>query len=350
MLLVTLTLFATTVPKVSAQEFGPYADYLHMVNYGDPSTEYAALEAGEIDITDWPMTKTWIDRFAVNPDIVLTDFSEVGSYEYDINNQRWPTGNGEPAEYDPETESYKHWFDPANEWDVRAWGFRLALAYLTDKDYVRTEILKGYGNMMPTWLTLPQMGWADMENLTASSFVYPGPDGDVTIPSLVFTHDVDKAKALLDAAGFTVNTGTGVRIDPKGDWSTTGTAGGDLKSLIFYIRLDDPNRKAAGEKLAADMQAIGIPVDARVVEKTVCFKSVMIEYNYHIYTGGYSFGVDPWEILQGTFHSNQYWAPVGWSGGYQAFCHRGFDYYSNIVKNGGTYEEMVYAVPNAQLG
>jgi len=326
------------VPTISSQPvvYGPRMDFLHIKNYADPYKEWAGLEAGEIDITDWPLTKTWIDKFAVDPDIVLTSFTECGSFEYDINCQKWPVGYGEPAEYDPKTDTSKHWFDPTSEWDVRAWGFRLALAYLTDKDYIRTEILKGYGIMLPTWLTAPQLGWADMENLTDSSFVYPGPEGDVTVPSLIYSHDVDKAKELLDAAGFTVGLDGETRMDPK--------TGEYLDPLIFYIRLDDPNRKAAGEKLAADLEAIGVPVDVRVVEKTVCFKSVMVEYNYHLYTGGYSFGVDPWEVTESTFASWQYWAPIGWSGGYQGFCHRGFDAEADKIKNGATYSVIEDAV------
>jgi len=346
MLLASLT-FVATVPTVSAQEYGPQMDKLHITNYLVDWKEFAALEANEIDITDWYLTKTYVDRFAVNPEIVMAEYSEVGSYEYDLNNQKWPTGNGEPAEYDPETDTYKHWFDPTNEWDVRSWGFRLALAYLTDRDYVRTEILKGFGVIMPTWLTAPQLGWVDMNNLTASSFTYPGGDltigtaDDVVIPSLVYGHDVDMAKALLDSAGFTmITTGpdAGWRQDPK------KPAGEGLDPLLFWMRLDHPHRRDAGLKLAADMEEIGIPVDAKVVEKTVCFKAVMIEYNYHIYTGGYSFGVDPWEVTFNTFHSSQYWAPIGWSGGYQGFCNVEFDVQGDKIKNGVTYEEIEEAV------
>jgi len=353
MLLSISALSLAMVPVVSSPEvYGPRMDKLHIKNYGDPYKEFAALEAGEIDIVDWPMTKTWVDKFAANPNIVLASYAEVGSFEYDIYNQRWPTGcdgiaphkrqrpetgagDGKPptpgADWDPETESWKVYFDPDCPHCQRAWMFRLALAYLTDKEYVRTEILKGYGNMMPTWLTYPQLGWADMDNLTATSFVTPM--GNIKISSLIYTHDVDKGKQILNAAGFTLGPDGKTRIDPR-----TGTY---LEPLIFYIRLDDPNRKAAGEKLAADLRAIGVPVDARVVEKTVCFKSVMVEYNYNLYTGGYSYGADPWEIIQGLFHSNQYWAPVGWSGGYQGFCNIDNDRYADMVKKGATYEEIV---------
>jgi len=353
--------------QVASQEpiYGPRMDFLHIVNYGDPSAEYAALELDEIDTTDWPLTPTWVERFSTNPEIVMTDFTESGTYEYDIYNQKWPTGcdgmaphtrqrpetgagDGNPPspghDWDPETETWKVYFDPNCPHCQRAWGFRLALAYLTDKDYVRTQILKGYGLMLDTWLTAPQAGWIDMNNLTASSFTYEGPNGNVEIPSLVFNHDVDKAKALLDAAGFTMITSgpdAGKRQDPR------EAAGQALDPLLFWIRLDDPNRKAAGEKLAADMQAVGIPVSVKVVEKTVCYKAVMIEYDYHIYTGGYSWGADPWEILEGVCASWQYWAPIGWSGGYQGFCNVEADEQIKIVKEGVALEEIEDAVHKA---
>jgi ABC-type transport system substrate-binding protein len=353
-----MAMLSVTAIQVESQApiYGPRMDYLHIVNYGADSPEFAALELDEIDTTDWPLTATWIEKFSVNPEIVMTDFTEAGTYEYDVNNQKWPTGcdghaphtrqrpetgsgDGEPpsqgADWDPETDSWKVYFDPDCPHCQRAWGFRLALAHLTDKEYIRTQILKGYGIMLVTWLHAPQAGWADMNNLTDSSFTYEGPNGNVEVPSLVYTHDVDKAKELLDAAGFTmITTGpdAGKRQDPR------KAAGEALDPLLFWIRLDDSNRKAAGEKLAADMQAIGIPVDTKVVEKTVAFKAVMIEYNYHVYTGGYSFGMDPWEILEGTCASWQYWAPVGWSGGYQGFCNVEVDEQILITKQGVTLE------------
>jgi ABC-type transport system substrate-binding protein len=44
--------------------------------------------------------------------------------------------------------------------------------------------------------------------------------------------------------------------------------------------------------------------------------------------------------MQGLFHSNQYWAPIGWSGGYQGFCNLQFDVEANKVKNGATLAEI----------
>jgi ABC-type transport system substrate-binding protein len=254
----------------------------------------------------------------------LRDFTDLGIYLYDIYNQKWPTGVGDmPGDvltYDPDSMTEKAYFGDNQPWDNMAWQFRLAIRYLTDIDYIQTDILGGYGNMFDTQLAPLQEGWLDMANLTTSSFT--APYGGITIPSLIYPHtqDIGMAEDLLDAAGFVKPGGASdlIRNDPR-------NPGNDLEPLIFYIRLDDPMRKAAGEKLAADLQSIGVPVDVRVVEKTVCFKSVMVEYNYHLYTGGYSIGFDPL-LPYGIWHSSQYWGPtIGWSGGYQGFCNREYD-------------------------
>ncbi|MEM2110658.1 MAG: ABC transporter substrate-binding protein, partial [Candidatus Bathyarchaeia archaeon] len=364
MIALLMTPFLSVVPtSTQAQTYGPWMDYLHIKVYGNPDAEFAALDTGEIDFTDWPYTKPWIDKFAAKPDeVTLLGYSEIGTWEFDFNLQKWPTGcdgsaphkrqrpetgagDGKPpssgADWDPATETWKVYFDPECPHCQAAWGFRLALNYLTDKSYIVTEILKGYGYPAVTWVPTPALaGWLDMENLTGSSFIYHGPNGDVKIDSLVFSYNKDKAKALLDAAGFTlITTGpdAGKRQDPR------KPAGQALNPLIFYIRLDDPNREAAGLKLAAEMKSVGIPVDVRDVEKTVAFKSVMVEYNYHIYTGGYSFGADP-TFLQGTFQSSQYWAPIGWSGGFQGFCNVEADYWIDKVFKGSTLEEVLEGV------
>jgi hypothetical protein len=159
-----------------------------------------------------------------------------------------------------------------------------------------------------------------------------------------------KAEALLDAAGFTMNLATGYRKDPAavaGKAFAWGDANNDLKPLVFYMRTDDPDRWDAGKKLADDMEAVGLRVDRKQVAKSVCFKKVMVEYDYHLYTGGYGYGLDPWECLHGLFHSSQYWAPVGWSGGYQGFCNSEFDYWADKVKNGATKAEVTEGVHEA---
>ena len=279
MFLVALLSVPLIVQVVSAVN-GPWADHLHIVNYGSDYKEQQALSTGEIDITDWPYSKLFIDDFAKRPgEITLRDYAEYGSFEIDIYGQRWPTGVGDdPADsltLDPKTGTYKHYIDESGEWDMRAWMFRLAIAHLQDRDYIKTEILKGYAYPMYTFVPKPGEGWIDQYNLSVSSYNVGGVYGmpTVTIPSCWVTYNKAKAIELLDAAGFVLD-GDGIRNDPR--------YGGNLQPIIFYIRLDHPAREAMGLKMAKELEDLGIPVDARDVEKTVCFKSVMVEYNYHL--------------------------------------------------------------------
>lgn len=401
----TLVTIPTTFPQ--SPQYGPRSDYLHIINYGDPDTEFLALETGEIDIAgDWPLSAYWINKWVgegrIPSEITIDPIAEIGSYEYDIYNQKWPTGcdgvaaregypeghrhtrqrpdkdtyvgdhpptydpvtqttpMGDGADYDPSTGSWKVYYDPECPWCQMAWGLRLAIAFITDKDYVDSVILEGLGARMVAWAANPaHMGYLDIANLTLSSFVYSGPEGDVTIPSLIFGYGMTRAEMdakaveLLEAAGFKDWDGDGTRNDPRkvaGADKAYGTADDDKTSasnmdeLLFYIRLDDPDREAAGLKLAADLEEFDVPVNAKDIEKTVCFKIVMVEYNYHLYTGGYSYGADPWEIQKGLWHSDQYWYPVGWAGGYQGFCHVLNDEYTYIVQNSPDFNAIVDAM------
>jgi ABC-type transport system substrate-binding protein len=413
-LLTMLIAILTIIPifPVSAQTRGPYMDYLHIINYGDTNTEYNALDIGEIDITDWPALAFHIDKWVgegrIPSEITLAPYAEVGSFEYDFYNQRWPTGcdgvaaregytgtytrgaytwnnfhtrqrpdkgdylsdhppaynpgtqttpMGDGADYDPNTSSWKNYFDDSCIWCTSAWGFRLALAHLTDKDYIISTILEGLGAKMSAWAAAPaQEGYLDIANLTNTSFVYHGPEGDVTVPSLIFgtglTRPQMEAKAdeLLDAAGFKDWDTDGTRNDPRkvagsdkqyGTGDDVTTSASNMDDVILYARLDDPNRNQAGVTLGNEMISHDIPVELNVAEKAICFSKAMVEYDYHIYTGGYSFGVDPWEISWATWSSEQYWYPLGWSGGYQAFCNVAHDNAVDLCKNSDNYTTIL---------
>ena len=413
-LLIAILAFAVIpIGQVGAQaphKRGPKEDFLHIINYGATDPEFEALELNKIDITDWPLTAFWINKWVaagkIPSEITLDPYAEIGSWEYDIYCQKWPTGCdgvaeregysgtytnlgktwnmahtrqrpstsigmeplpydpaataedalngiaapfGNGSDYDPDTSSWKVYFDDDCFWCTASWGLRLAIAYTTDKDYVIGTILEGLGKEMRAWATAPaQEGFLDIGNLTNSWFDYIGPEGKVRIPSLIFSQNLTKAAALLDAAGFKDWDVNGKRNDPRkvagpnkkyegGTNDDIITSASDMDELIFYIRLEDPNREAAGLHLAADLETLGVPINEIDVDRALCFRAVMIEYNYHLYTGGYSFGADPWEIQQSLWHSNQYWYPVGWAGGYQGFCHVLNDQYLDWVKNGATF-------------
>ena len=317
--LMMATISASLLPvRAQLTGYGPRTSNMHISIFLDPDTENMALEGCEVDINDWPLAKYWIDKWAVNPAIVMRDYSEIGMFEIDINNEMWPTGV--PGAM-PETEPA----EGTDEW--RAWQFRKAIAYCLDKNYLKVEVLKGYGYIMETPVPVPALaGYTDYYDLETKGLIYH--------------YDPATAEAILDNAGFADTDGDGIRNDPK--------TGDNLEPLIFYIRLDDPNRKMAGEALAAELESIGVPVDARVVERTVCYKSVMVEYNFHLYTGGWSLGADV-DFLYDLFHSSMYWGPdIGWSVNYDGFQCPEYDYWAEKVKYGTSPTEIKEAALKCQ--
>jgi ABC-type transport system substrate-binding protein len=268
--------------------------------YLDPDTENSALQAGTIDLNDWPLTKDWIDSWALLPASVnLRDYVEMGMMEVDINNQAWPTGD-----------SGSKFYNPARPASVKSVEFRKAVACLLDRDKIVTDVLKGMGFRMDVPLPPFQSAYMDMVNYSLSGYVY--------------NYDKVRAEGILDAAGFTMDTGTGIRHDP--------VLGGDLAPIKFYIRQDDPNRRAAGEMLVAELLAEGIPVNAIITEKTVCYKNVMVLYDYHLYTGGWSLSTIP-DQYHDLYASFTYYGPsIGWSQNYPGFCNSEFDSWALKVK------------------
>jgi len=326
---------------------GPNTTNLTIKIYYDPTTESWALDKKEIDMNDWPLSKEFIDRWSSpTSGINLDSYAEIGKMEFDINNQRWPTGG---VSITPAGTFTPHYFDPTNQWDVKALSFRRALAYLTNKPKYITDYLKGYGYQMDTMVPVPALaGYTDygtgLWGLTNAAAVADAGAGGYRYP-----YNPAKAATLLDAAGFTIGADGKTRIDPKGEWSVTGH-GGDptdyLKPLVFYIRIDDPNRRQAGEDLAAEMVKVGIPVNKIITERSVCFNQVMVLYNYHIYTGGWSLTADLDGLLYDLYSGTQ--TGYGYANNYAGFAVHEYDDCAAAVKFAPTTDAAIAAGLQAQ--
>ena len=243
---------------------GPNADQLLIKIYASDTAEFAGFEAGDIDIVDWSLDPTLIEQYStlpLNKSIVLGFYSELGMFEFDINNNK--TIPSAPGVIQPTSDPW----------------FRTALQYLVDKDYIVTTICQGLASRIDSPIP-PALG--DWYNPNVQHYGY----------------DPATAEAILDAHGYTINPDTGVRINPY--------TGNDMDPLHFYIRADDTLRRTpAGQYFASEMQAIGIPVDAQVVDRTVCYQKVMVEYDFNLYTGGWSLSRDPDYLM---------WLWVSWMG------------------------------------
>jgi len=326
-------IYYKTSSRILAND-GPKASNLLVHVYANPDVENEALEAGEIDINDWPLSKYWVDRWAADPDIDMRGYSEVGYMEFDVNNQAWPTGVSTPRTYDSATGTYKHFYGMSgtelaptalqakgyHTVDDLATAFRTGIACLTDKDSYVTEILKGLAYRQDTEVPVPATaGWTNYGDLSDKGLIYP--------------YDPGLAADVFDHAGFV----EGSTANPYYDSGTPGSVAhlridpltlADLEPLEFWIRMDDPNRRDAGWMLVAELQKAGIQVNAHETEKTVCYKNVMVNYDFHIYTGGWSLSMDVPDSFNFLSDSVSYWGGtetsekygMGWSSNYNGFC------------------------------
>jgi len=355
--LVFLLILATTfltVPVVQAQN-GPKTPNMLIHIYSDPTAEFSAFEACDIDIVDWPLTaqltKKWSDS-PYNTYIKMHHYNAFDDFDLDLNNQRWPTGVTEPRTYDPATGTYKHYYG-SSVWDATAKEFRKGLAYLTDKDDTAVTqrsilgILGGYGYRKDTPVPIPALaGWTDYNDLRTKGLIYD--------------YDPFKAAITLDNAGFVQGVTSNPYYDPSWPASapkirTDPRYGGDLAPLVFYIRTDDPNRLAVGNMITDELRKAGIQVDARLVPKTMAYREVEILYDYHLYTGGWTLTPDI-DYLYHLFHSSMYWGGdatsyyggLGWSPNYPGVANYDYDNWAEQLKYATTFADAYTAALKAQ--
>lgn len=296
LLLAIISAALALTPNVSAQEtfekFGPHVNDVVFKRYDTLDAEFSALQQGEIDLIDMPLqgfyymnvpTVDWIDVLKDDPNVVLANFSDPVMYEVDLNNQKWPTS------------------------DVN---FRRALAHLVDKEGFVADVLKGYGTVIDT--PLPRPALENYVNTNVTTYPY----------------DPSQAAAVLDAAGFTDTDNNGIRNDPANPLYPG--PGSDLAPVDFYVRSED-DRLELGRRLANEMLSVGIPVNTYEGDIWFCGQKAWVEYDYHMFTGGWGFGRDPWFPLYALFHSSKYLAPDPDSDNYVGFLDPEYDYWADKI-------------------
>ena len=321
-----------------ASTSGPATGNMLIRIYSDPTQEENALAAGDIDISDWPLTSTFINNYATDPAITMNQYAGIDMFQFDINNQLWPTGPITSPRSGPKND----FFNPAGIRDIAALHFRRALAHLTNKDKYVTSYLGGYGYVLGTIVPVPALeGYTDYSTLTnATAVADAGPGG--------YMYPYDRAAAIseFELGGFRDWDG-----DTKREWSGDGgSTYEELPNMKFWIRLDDPNRRQAGEDLYNEMVTVGIPeaavaggagLDTRISERSTCFNNVMVLYDYNIYTGnwGDDFFIDPWlDDWVSLYDSTE--GQWRWATNYPGFKNSEYDSYALRVNNAVYWEDI----------
>jgi ABC-type transport system substrate-binding protein len=166
------------------EDFGPRIDRILCKMYATQEAEWDALEKGEIDISDWPLTDYYITRWSqapFNESIKLINYGgESGFYLMDINNNPNPL-----LGYYGNLTDYANPMYP-NPTAIPA--MRHAIAHLTDRSWIVTEVTAGLGVAIYTPIPSYMVG-----------YVHPDiKPGEIYDPYLTHPYDPSEAAAILD--------------------------------------------------------------------------------------------------------------------------------------------------------
>jgi ABC-type transport system substrate-binding protein len=300
------------------ERFGPRADKLLIKLYSSETPEWEALAAHEIDITDWPLDSEYYNMFKsneINPATglpynetinVIGYGAEFGMFILDINNN--------PNEYlgNPPDPAYPNPVYP-NPTSVKE--MRQAIAHLVNREWLDTII--GTGFYYPIYTPVPPC---------YGGFAHPEIRPGGALEHLTYPYSQAAAAALLDAGGFPINPDTGWRF-----WDRDGDGVEDpdeYLELKFFIRQEHAHRNAFGTNLVAELEAVGVRVQATYGTILAAWYQVFQDKDFNMYTGGWLLGADPDHLI--LWNWDFYWHP--------GFC------YNYGGCNNATFNEASYGV------
>lgn len=279
------------------ETWGPRIDRILIKKYSGVDAMLTALQGGEIDITDWPLTKTWMETFATDPNIVVKGYGgEAGYYTMNYNHN--------PNEYlgNPPNPEYPNPVYPNPMSEV---ALRQALSHCIDRVYLAGVLGEGLYDPIFTPIPAYMAGWIHPD------IKYGGAREDLAYPP-----SLSAAQAILDAGGFPMKPDGSSRY---WDRNRNGQYDGPEEdfTLKFYSR-GDILRKGAADLLEGvvvpgpdrgGLIQLKIPYVRQEITGSQAKEIVMLNKNYHIYTAGWIFiGPDP-DYLFDLYHSSNYYHP-----------------------------------------
>jgi hypothetical protein len=296
---------------------------LDIIWYTTSDAAYTALVADEVDMLQWSLTEEQRIAVEANPNLQIGQYVENGMMEFDLNNNL--TIMDYPGKTNPmSVEKVRH-----------------AIEFLTPKDLIIASILKFTGSRIDAPVCYPQTeGWVAAPGDVGGSVVtYDWNHNGIIEPSednYPFNYNPDAAAALLASCSFGDTDANGYLNYPNDPvvWGDAAGIDTTLMPLKMCIRADHTHRREAGRLLYRQLEGEpGVPGDSVlalspawaangkvggdfdttdelwVQPRPVLSPIVMRDRNFHIYTGGWSFGRFP-TYLFSLFHS-MFWYPYG---------------------------------------
>jgi ABC-type oligopeptide transport system substrate-binding subunit len=273
---------------VDYNTWGPRVDNVLCVISSSQTGEYNNYLAKLIDLFDWSLTPTQKAQLD-GLDSTMNQwerlfYAEFGMFEVDINNQVFPGDNV---------------------------FFRTALSKLMDKGtFISTE-LNGMGQAAhsPLW-----------HNPTWRYAACAGFDSEIYNKAAAYQMLYDNGFRDWDSDG-------------KVEYSPNDGVTKTEFTVVVYGRIDDSHRTAlailvnnvlTGADIVASVIGASFNVELNIVAKTTCYTKVMINYNYTLYTGGWSFGRDP-DTIYFLYDSKFATKPEPWASNYPNYKSSDFD-------------------------
>jgi len=237
--------------------YGPRAGNLQYVYYASETSEFVDFENGQLDLTDWPVSKAKFSGYDSNPDFLLTPGQgQYGMYGIDFNyaSSTWPAWGCD----------FQHGNSPCGI------EIREAMAHLVDRQaFVNDGPLGGAGQGLadpspaakdPSASPLPtQVSWDTLIGQNISGIVHPpdvsafhiaaSPGGFAAVGS----PDFCAARDHLIAANIGLRD---VNHDCVIDATSPGIANIVAHPIRFMIRSDDVFRQALGIGLSNALNQI----------------------------------------------------------------------------------------------
>jgi peptide/nickel transport system substrate-binding protein len=256
----------------------PQVDELIFQTYQNADTMAQDLLSGTLDAATELLPATFINvesdaRFATSTSDPFRLVHDLGFNCAD--KKTYPKSTGHPVLLDP--------------------AFRRALNYAIDKEKIVEVAYSGYA--------------VPAETVIVSDY-YKDPDWHWTPPDDVrYTFDLEKAKAELEAAGYTDGDGDGIREYQ-----------GKPISLRFWVLKRSPERQSAGKFMTGWFEDIGLDIKYEVLDEGVLI-SRMWDYegdafapDFDMFLWGWSGDIDP-DFLLAAFTTGQIenWSDCNWS-------------------------------------
>jgi len=256
----------------------PKVDEIIYQTYQNQDTMAQDLRSGAIQ-TGWNVPSAQFEPLGAEPDLTSIRAVTIGFDQLGFNcadQKIYPKSTGHPVLTDP--------------------AFRQALQWAVDKDKI---VAIGYnGNAAPADTIITR------EFYSAEADFHWTPPADEA-----YTFDLEKAKAALDAAGYTDGDGNGIR-EYKGK---------DIK-LRLYARTESPESQNCGKLITGWFEDIGLDINFQVIDdgalgdKQYAYVGDQYAPDFDLFIWGWGGDVDPNFILSIlTTGSIEAWSDCIWS-------------------------------------